>query len=220
MADQAEHPIAQVFTLEQHEHHQREDEHGLTRRSDERPHPAGGSRRGPLILRDHERSGGRARRRVAAAEIPLQLVQRALELRHRSTVAHAAQVGHLRLDVGAIGVHVSAEVGHLTDDAPTRQTEESEHNGDDQQYSRDLADPPLQPYDRRRQDKCEKNRQKDRNQDVLRPIKDGNHEDTTGERKPGGQLRAIVKHRRCYLSKARTVSRRRSPGRSGERPGW
>jgi hypothetical protein len=62
--------------------------------------------------------------------------------------------------------------------------ESREHQRDDQQHGRHPTDPPLNPVDRRRQDEREQDGERERHEDGLCPLQNGDHEHAAGERHP------------------------------------
>ena len=72
----------------------------------------------------------------------------------------------------------------LTRQTPAGQREDGEDQRDRDENGWHAADPAFQPADGRGQHERQQNRERDRHEHGLRPVQDGNHEHTPGERQP------------------------------------
>ncbi len=119
------------------------------------------------------------------SQVSLDALQRFLQLLDRASPARKAHVGNLRSDVGTIAGQVLDEMVYLPRQAPTREAESREHQGDREQHRRNATDPPLEPGDGWRQDERQKDRERERHEDGLCPVQNGDDEHAAGERHPG-----------------------------------
>ena len=192
VADEADQPIAQVLPFQEHEQDEDDHEAGGAGRRDERAEPAEAA--GRVVRHDH-----RLRRRPPGLgrdpHVLLDRLERGLKSLDRPAAARAANVADLFADVGAIGDQIGAEAAHLAGDGPGGQAQRGKHQRDNEQHRRRAADAPLQPYHGRGQHEGQENGETDGHEDGLRPIEDGDHQHTTGERRPAAQRTERVSHR-------------------------
>jgi len=82
---------------------------------------------------------------------------------------------------------------HLPRQTPTGEAENDEHQRDCREHSRDAAELPLEPVDRRRQDEGEQHGECDWHEHGLRPIEDDNDQHATREYHPPFQgVRCVI----------------------------
>ena len=180
---QPDQAIPQIAAFEQHEDHHRRNERRRAQRPDERPEPREGRKSRRRVGRHHNwpRDGSF---RGLRSQILFDPFQRFLQLLDRASLARKAHVGNLRSNVGAIAGEVFDQIVHLPGQTPAGETERREHQRDDDQHGRDPTDPSLKPGDRRRQDEREQDGERERHEDGLGPVQNGDDQHAAGERQP------------------------------------
>jgi hypothetical protein len=199
LTDQADQAIAKIPALEQHEDDHGQHHSGGAQRPYERAQPGEPGKPRDLIGAHDDRLAngprGRPLRWFALIEAGLDLVQRFLQLLDRAALAGAAHVRDLRPDIAAIARQVVRQVTELARQSPAGEAEHREHQGDDGQNGGDAPDPAFEPGHRRRQDECQQDGQRDRNEDDLSQVQHDDDEHAAGERHPRFQgLYGIIHH--------------------------
>ena len=183
--DQPDQAIPQIAAFEQHEDDHRRDEPRRAQRPDDGPEPREGRKPRRRVGGHHDGPRRRSFRAPPSSQVSLDAFQRFLQLLDRASPARTAHVGDLRSDVGAIAGQVLGQIVHLPGQAPAGEAERREHQRDHHQHGRDATDPPLKPGDRRRQDEREQDGERERHEDGLCPVQNGDDEHAAGERHPG-----------------------------------
>ena len=138
-----------------------------------------------LVGGHHEGPRDGSVRCLRGLQVSLDALHRFLQLLDRTAPGRQAHVGNLCSNIGPIAGQVLDQRVHLPGQTPGGKTEGREDQRDDQQHGGDPANPPLQPRDGRRQDECEQDGERERHEDGLCPVQNGDHEHATGERHPG-----------------------------------
>ena len=194
MPDQPDQAIPQIAAFEQHEDDHRRDEPRRAQRPDDGPSHAKPEK--PVTWSEVTTTG---RDTVPLGpptfQVGLDVFERLLQLLDRPSLARPAHVGDLRPDVGAIAGKVLGQMVHLPRQTPAGETEGREHQRDHRENGWDATDPPLKPGDGRRQDEREQDGERERHEDGLCPVQNGDDEHTPGERHPSSQCLRRIIHR-------------------------
>ena len=202
-SDQADHPIAQIVPLQQHEDHENDDDAGCGERADKRAdHRLDQFARGRLgLLHD---DGDRLAFLGRDNAILLRGLLGLLLLRLFDLAAKVAQHPRgtleqtsarrrfhegidLALDIGLIGGQARGEVRDLQADDPHEADDQHEGQRHHEEDGRQIghAQPP-QPADRRRQREAQEDGERDRHEDVSAEIEAGDHGDGHKKRQQPG----------------------------------
>lgn len=185
VADQPDQAITQIAAFERHEDDHRGDETRGTQRPNDGPEPREAQEPGHLVGRHDQGPQHGSCRRLRCVQVSLDARQHFLQLLDRASLASKPHVGNLDSDVGTVAGEIFDQVVHLPGQTPGGEPESGEHQRHGYEDGGDPTDPPLKPGDGGCQDEGEQHGERERHEDGLRPVQDGDHKHATGERHPG-----------------------------------